>query len=93
MPRGDDLSLREDSKRRVAAYVADTTVDIDFEERTIVHRCPVWSVSVSEKRFCPHVVKLFLSIDQEKSSKILSLIQSTLENWKFHSRLAVEFPA
>jgi uncharacterized protein YecE (DUF72 family) len=89
----DDLSLREDSKRRLAAYVADTTVDIDFEERTIVHRCPAWSVSVSEKRFCPHLVKLFLSINHEKSSKILSLVQSTLDSWKFESRLAVEFPA
>jgi len=88
----DDLSLREASKRRLAAYVGDTTVDIDFEERAIVHRCPVWSGSVSEKGFCPHVVKLFLSIDQEKSSKILSLIQSTLDGWKFESRLAVEFP-
>lgn len=68
-------------------------MDIDFEERTIVHRCPAWSVSVSEKKFCPHVVKLFLSIDQEESNKILSLVQSTLESWKFESRPVVEFPA
>jgi hypothetical protein len=88
----DNLSLREDSRRRLAAYVGDTTVDIDFEEHTIVHRCPEWSVSASQKRFCPHVVKLFMSINQQKSTKILSLIQSAVDDWKFESRLAVEFP-
>jgi hypothetical protein len=49
-------------------------------------------ISVSEKKFCPHVVKLFLSINYEKSGQILSLIQSTLDSWKFEPRLAVEFP-
>jgi len=47
---------------------------------------------VSGKGFCPHVLKLFQSINQEKSSKILYLIRSTLDSWKFESRLAVEFP-
>jgi len=89
---GTDLSLREDGRQRLAAYVADTTVDIDLEQHTIVHRCPVWSRSVSEKRFCPHVAKLFLSINPERSRTILSLIQSTLDSWKFESRLTVEFP-
>jgi hypothetical protein len=87
-----DLSLREDSRQRLAAYVADTTVDIDLEQHTIVHRCPVWSRSVSEKRFCPHVAKLFLSINPERSRTILSLIQSRLDSWKFESRLTVDFP-
>ena len=87
-----DLSLREDSRQRLAAYIADTTVDIDLEQHTIVHRCPAWSRSVSEKRFCPHVATLFLSINPERSRSILSLIQSTLDSWKFESRLTVEFP-
>ncbi len=77
------LSRREDSEERLAAYVGDTTVDIDFDKRVIVHRCGFWSRSVSEKKFCPHVIKLFLSIDPEKGSKILSLIHSSLDDWKF----------
>lgn len=87
-----DLSLREDSKKRLAAYVGDTTVDIDFEQRIVVHRCPVWSRSISEKRLCPHIVKVFLSINPERSRSVLSLVHSTLDSWKFESRLAVEFP-
>jgi uncharacterized protein YecE (DUF72 family) len=87
-----DLSLREDSRRRLAAYVGDTTVDIDLEQQTIVHRCPVWSKTVSEKRFCPHVARLFLMVDSERARSLLSLLRSSLETWKFESKLAVEFP-
>jgi hypothetical protein len=32
-----DLSLREDSRRRLTAYVGDTTVDMDLEQQTIIH--------------------------------------------------------
>lgn len=87
-----DLSLREDSRRRLAAYVADTTVDIDLQERTIVHRCPAWSRLILEKKFCPHVARVFFMVDRRRAISLLSLIQSDLENWKFESRLAVEFP-
>jgi hypothetical protein len=87
----NDLSLREDSRQRLAAYIADTTVDIDLEQRTILRRCPVWSGSILQKRFSPHVAKLFLSINPERSRSVLSLIQSELDNWKFESRLAVGF--
>jgi uncharacterized protein YecE (DUF72 family) len=87
-----DLSLREDSRRRLAAYVGDTTVDIDFEQHTIIHRCPIWARSILEKRFCPHVAKVFLIIDPQRARSVLSLIQSSLTNWKFESKLAVEFP-
>ena len=80
-----DLSLREDSGRRLAANIGDTTVDIDIEERTIVHRCPTLSRLISEKRFCPHVVKLFLNINAERARNILSSIHSALDSWKFES--------
>jgi uncharacterized protein YecE (DUF72 family) len=88
-----DFSLREDTSRRLAAYIGDTTADIDLKEHTIVHRCPTWSKSVSEKRFCPHIAKLFLSIGPERSRSVLSLIKKTLAEWKFESRLSVEFPS
>jgi len=87
-----DFSLREDNKQRLAAYVEDTTVEIDFQERRIIHYCPIWSRSVSEKRFCKHVAKVFLTIRPERSRNILSLIHSNVDSWKFESKLAVEFP-
>ena len=87
-----DLSLREDSKRSLVAYLGDTTVDMDLEQQTIIHRCPIWDRSVTEKRFCPHVARVFLIIDPERARNLLSLIHSSLGNWKFESKLAVEFP-
>jgi hypothetical protein len=87
-----DLSLREDSRRRLAAYVGDTTVDINVEQQTIIHRCPVWARSISEKKFCSHVARVFLMVDPQSARSLLSLIQSSLGNWKFESKLAVEFP-
>jgi hypothetical protein len=76
----------------LAAYVGDTTVDIDFEQQTIIHRCPIWARSILEKKFCPHVATVFLTIDPKRARSLLSLIQSSLTNWKFESKLAVEFP-
>ncbi len=87
-----DFSLREDSKRRLAAYVGDTTVEIDFQERAIIHHCSLWSRSISEKRFCKHVAKVFFTIGPERSRNILSLIHSNVDSWKFESKPAVEFP-
>ncbi len=87
-----EFSLREDSKRGIAAYIADTTVDIDVERQTIIHYCTLWGSLSLEKKFCPHIVKLFLDIDSRRAVKILSQISSTLDNWKFDNRLAVEFP-
>jgi uncharacterized protein YecE (DUF72 family) len=86
------LSLREDSKLRLAGYVGDTTVDIDLEQRTIIHRCPIWAKSISEKKFCPHVARVFLMVDPERARTLLASMRSSLSDWKFESKLAVEFP-
>jgi hypothetical protein len=87
-----DFSLREESKRILAAYIEDTTVEINFQQCTIVHRCPAWAESSRHQKFCPHVLKLFLSINPERAKSALALIRSNLNNWKFESRVAVEFP-
>ena len=87
-----NFSLREDSPERLAAYVENTTVDIDLKAHSVAHQCPAWSSLISEKKFCPHIAKLFLSIDSERSKRILSLIEKSIDQWKFESRTAIEFP-
>jgi len=76
----------------LAAYVGATTVDIDLEQQAIIHRCPVWARTISEKKFCPHVARVFMIIDPGRARSILSLLQSTLDGWKFESKLTVELP-
>ena len=87
-----DLSLREDTRRCLAAYVGATTVDVDLEQHTIIHRCPIWAKSISEKKFCPHVARVFMIVDPARARSILSLLRSTLDDWKFESKLTVELP-
>jgi len=87
-----NISMREDSKKRLAAYVEETTVDLDLEKRTIIHSCSVWRKSAPEKKFCPHVAGLFLSVSPERAISILSSISSNLNAWKFESRRTVELP-
>ena len=67
------------------------TVDIDLEQKTIIHRCPIWAKSILEK-FCPHITRMFLMVDPERARTLLSSIHSGLSDWKFESKLAVEFP-
>ncbi len=85
----DNFSLREKTKHHVAAYVGNTTVDIDLDNRTIIHRCSIWDKLSSQKKFCKHVVKLILSIDPNEAALLLSTLNSSLERWKFESRLSV----
>ena len=87
-----DFSLREESKRTLAAYIGDTTVEVDFQQCRIVHRCPSWAESSTQQKFCPHVLKLFLSISPERAKSALTLVRSNIDKWRFESRLAVEFP-
>ena len=86
----DDFSLREKTKHRLAAYVGNTTVDIDLDRRTIIHRCSIWDKLSSQKKFCKHVVKLILSIDPSEAALLLSTLNSSLDRWKFESRLSVD---
>jgi uncharacterized protein YecE (DUF72 family) len=86
------FSLREDSKHRVAAYVENTTVDIDFDRQQIIHYCPIWSKTSREKKYCPHIIKLLLELNEQRSLQILSLIHSHLTKWQFKSKFSIEFP-
>jgi uncharacterized protein YecE (DUF72 family) len=87
-----EFSLRQDNKRDLAAYLGDTSVDINFEEQRIIHYCPIWTKTSIKKKFCPHIVKFMMSIDKNRAIEILSKINSSMEKWHFESKLAVEFP-
>ncbi len=87
-----DFSLREDSKRSLAAYISDTTVEINLDERKIIHYCPIWAKTSLEKKFCPHIVKFMRSIDEKRAKEILSEINSSIGKWEFESKMAIEFP-
>ena len=77
-----DFSIREENRHALAADIGNTTVDINLEAQTIAHHCPIWAKSSLEQKFCPHVVKLFLSIGPERARTTLALLLSDLDSWK-----------
>jgi len=86
----DEFSFRERTKHRLAAYLGSTTVDIDLDNRTIIHRCSFWDKSRLQKKFCKHIVKVLLSLNPREASVLLSALNSSLDGWKFESRLSVD---
>ena len=77
-----DFSIREENRHALAADIGNTTVDINLEAQTIAHHCPIWAKSSLEQKFCPHVVKLFLSISPERARTTLALLLSDFDSWK-----------
>jgi len=71
------------TERGVAARVKSYRVEVDRVGRRIFHDCEDWRKSVESKRFCKHLVKLFLALPREVSRELLADIVGNLEEWEF----------
>jgi len=69
--------------RGLAARVRGYRVEVDRAERRIFHDCEDWRKSAESRRFCKHLVKLFLSIPRELARDLLADIASSLEEWEW----------
>lgn len=69
--------------RGLAARVRNYRVEVDRAERRIIHDCEDWKKSAESKRFCKHMVKLFLSLPEEVSKELLEDLLSNFEEWSF----------
>ncbi|MEM0334947.1 MAG: DUF72 domain-containing protein [Thermofilum sp.] len=69
----------------VSARVKSYQVEVDRAGRRLYHDCEDWKKLLESKRFCKHLVKLFLSLPREVSKEILADIVSNLEEWDFAS--------
>ncbi|MFX1403767.1 MAG: hypothetical protein ACFE9D_04775 [Promethearchaeota archaeon] len=59
----------------------DYVIELDEERRSISHNCPDWlRVSVLH-RFCKHVAKLLLLLEEEEALRILHSLQK--DSWEF----------
>jgi uncharacterized protein YecE (DUF72 family) len=85
--RGLEISASEVEyrveERRVEARVKSYKVEIDAAARRIYHDCEDWRKLAESKRFCKHLVRLFLSLPREKARELLSDIAENLEEWSF----------
>ena len=67
----------------IVATVKNYRVEIDVKNRRIFHDCEDWKKSAESKRFCKHLVKLFLKMPRDISLKILEDISGNIDDWSF----------
>lgn len=71
------------TERGLTARVRSYRVEVDRVERRITHDCEDWRKSAESKRFCKHMVRLFLSLPREVSKELLEDLLSNFEEWSF----------
>jgi uncharacterized protein YecE (DUF72 family) len=81
--KDDELKIEKETDERVEAAIREYHIVIDFEARTILHDCADWSKMLLSKRFCKHIGKLLLSMDNERATIMLRKIYSQKEAWQF----------
>jgi len=81
----DKVVIEELSKEIIRAKVKDYTVVINVFEKKMKHDCDDWAKRISQKQFCKHVAAFFLALDQNESTRILTLICKNLNNWTFEA--------
>jgi uncharacterized protein YecE (DUF72 family) len=81
--KDNELTVNEESDKRVKAVIRDYHIIIDVESRTILHDCADWSKALPAKRFCKHVGKLMLAMDRARATTILRKLYSQKETWQF----------
>jgi len=81
--KGEELEIQEVSKNQIRALIRDYHIVIDLKNRVILHDCADWSRVLPSKRFCKHVGKLMLSLDEERAVRLLRQIYTAKESWMF----------
>ena len=81
--RDDELAIKQATAQKVEAQIRDYHIRIDFDAKTISHNCEDWNKGLPAKRFCKHLGKLFLSMEEKKALKLLKTVCAQKEDWKF----------
>lgn len=78
-----ELEIQQVSEDQIKALIRDYHILIDLKNRVVLHDCADWSRVLPSKRFCKHVGKLMLSLDEEKAVKLLREMYAEKESWIF----------
>jgi hypothetical protein len=77
------LSITEENSNTINGRVKEYTFRIDIPSRTISHNCQDWINNMESKNMCKHLGKLFLMLDDGKSTNILKQVLKEKEDWSF----------
>lgn len=80
-----ELTIVKQTGELVQATVREYHIDVDLQNRSVLHDCADWARVSSTKKFCKHVAKLFLSVEKQTAAEILKDIYDNEEAWQFKS--------
>ncbi len=78
-----EIEIQEMSEDQIRATIRDYHILIDLKNRVILHDCADWSRVLPEKRFCKHLGKLILSLEEEKAEEMLRKMYAAKESWNY----------
>jgi hypothetical protein len=78
-----EIIVEELSDSMIRATVRDYHIVVDIGNKIVLHDCADWNKLIPQKRFCKHLGKLMLSINEEKALQVLGKISSEIEYWQF----------
>ena len=79
------VSIDKENSDVIEGRVKEYIVRIDVPNRTIVHNCQDWQNNMASKQLCKHLGKLFLVLDDGKSTSILRQMLREKDLWSFTS--------
>jgi hypothetical protein len=77
------LEITQISSDKISARIKDYHIDVDLDRKVLRHDCDDWMKGKSTKRMCKHIVKLFMSLPQGQSERVLSRIWDDVDGWIF----------
>ena len=80
-----ELAIAESSEDMIKATVRDYAIELSLDGKTLKHNCDDWRKGLTVRRFCKHVVKLFLSLQSDQAREILKDIIENKDVWAFQA--------
>jgi len=78
-----ELAIEESSEDMIKATIRDYVIELSLDGKMLKHNCDDWRKGLIVRRFCKHVVKLFLSLQSDQAREILKDIVENRDLWAF----------
>jgi len=81
--KDEDITVEELSDSVIKASVRDYHIVVDMWKKVVLHDCADWDKLIPKKKFCKHLGKLMLAIDEDKALRAVRKISADIESWEF----------
>jgi len=81
--KDEEITVEELTDSIIKASIRDYHIVIDIWNKVVLHDCADWDKLIPQKKFCKHLGKLMLTIDEEKALRAVRKISAEIESWEF----------